>query len=154
MNNVDFRLPENKYAPSDEKDSTFTSAECQCQVAQESASSSPLTPGLSSSLFIALPFISPSPIKNVLLPKFLQIKILPVTSPAATILSVGWKAKTVKFFVWCNVIFLIGAPSWSWAITSHTWSLRLFRTPKNFPEELMVINSGCWVCKKVMTCMI
>jgi len=114
----------------------------------ESASSSPLTPGLSSPLFIDLTPTNLSSSTNVLSPNPLQIKILPVTSPAAIILWFGWNARTVIFFVWCSVIFLTTARSDSVVGTFHIWSLHLNRIPKYFPEALTVIISGCFVCTK------
>lgn len=139
------------YAPSEENTRQLTSRGCQCHVEQLSASSFPLTPGLSSSKFEDLPFACPSPMENVLLPNPLQIKILPVTSPAATILWVGWKAKTVKFFVWWRSILLSTTRSDSISGTFHMWSFCLSRMPKNSPEELMVIYSGFLVCEDIVT---
>lgn len=145
-----FLLPEYKYAPSEEKQRTLTSEGCQCHVVHKSASSLSLTPGLSSSLFIKLKFIFLSLVANFLSPNPLQIRILPVTSPAATILWVGWKARTVNFFVWCRVIFLITARSDSTSGTFHIKSLRCFRTPKYFPDELIVMTWGSFICHRRM----
>lgn len=145
---INFQLPEYKYAPSEEKERTLTTVGCQCHVEHESASSLSLTPGLSSWTSINLSFTTLFPIAKVLLPNPLQIKILPVTSPAATILWVGWNAMTVIFFVWCSVIFVTAACSDPGSGTFHTWSLHLFWMPKNFPEGLTVKTSGFFVCRR------
>lgn len=136
-----YAKPENKYAPSEENLRNLTLLECQCHVVQVSASSSPLTPSLPSSSFDCT-LLS----ENFEFPKHLQIRIRPVTSPPATVLSVGWKARVVKCLVCRSFIFLILSGLKSFVGMRHIWSFLLFVMPKNSPELLATIFSGLRVC--------